>query len=168
MSIQINFTVITYISITQHAFIPLKFLSFYSYYRVKLMRTVVKDDILRLKAQADFSQLRINQLNTEALKKKKIDAENALIIEEEKQTNLLDVEAKMSRSQIAEANRERLQLIQDEADAARIRFLASERTSKVKESETLRLQMLEKAKIASANMQRQKELRAKEDGRILW
>lgn len=132
------------------------------------MRTVVKDDILRLKAQADFSQLRINQLNTEALKKKKIDAENALIIEEEKQTNLLDVEAKMSRSQIAEANRERLQLIQDEADAARIRFLASERTSKVKESETLRLQMLEKAKIASANMQRQKELRAKEDGRILW
>ena len=132
------------------------------------MRTVVKDDILRLKAQADFSQLRINQLNTEALKKKKIDAENALIIEEEKQTNLLDVEAKMSRSQVAEANRERLQLIQDEADAARIRFLAVERTSKVKESETLRLQMLEKAKIASANMQRQKELRAKEDNRILW
>ena len=132
------------------------------------MRTVVKDDILRLKAQADFSQLRINQLNTEALKKKKIDAENALIIEEEKQTNLLDVEAKMNRSQIAEANRERLQLIQDEADAARIRSLAVERTSKVKESEILRLQMLEKAKIASANMQRQKELRAKEDNRILW
>ena len=132
------------------------------------MQATVNDDVLRLKAQAEYSQYRMNQLNEEALKKKRLEAENALIIEEEKKLMLLDVKAKMDRSQIAEANRERLQLLQDEADAAKLRRLAEERSGKVKETESLRLQMLERAKIASANMQYQKELRAKQDNRILW
>lgn len=132
------------------------------------MQATVNDDVVRLKAQAEYSQYRMNQLNEEALKKKRLEAENALIIEEEKKLMLLDVKAKMDRSQIAEANRERLQLLQDEADAAKLRRLAEERSGKVKETESLRLQMLERAKIASANMQYQKELRAKQDNRILW
>ena len=132
------------------------------------MQAAVKDDVARLKAQAEYSKLRMNQLNEETLKKKRVEAETALIIEEEKKKILLDVKAKQDRSQIAEANRERLQLLQDEADAAKLRRLAAERSGKVKETESLRIQMLERAKIASANMQYQKELRAKQDNRILW
>ena len=132
------------------------------------MQAAVKDDVARLKAQAEYSKLRMSQLNEETLKKKRVEAETALIIEEEKKKILLDVKAKKDRSQIAEANRERLQLLQDEADAAKLRRLAAERSGKVKETESLRIQMLERAKIASANMQHQKELRAKQDNRILW
>ena len=80
------------------------------------MQEAVREDIVRLKEQADFSTARMKALEEQqAAIKKKEDAAALLAEEELKQRKIL-VKAMSDRADMAEANRDRLQLLHEEAD----------------------------------------------------
>ena len=125
-----------------------------------MMVVAAHDDVIRLKAQVEFSEQRMKQLEDEEVKEKLLQDKLALALKEVKKLNVLDLEAKATRSEIAEANRERLQLMQDEADAEKIRAHAAGKAQRARDEEAQRMSMVEKAQAAAANMQHQRKQKA--------
>ena len=66
------------------------------------------------------------------------------------------VEASLTRSQIAEARRERLQLVQDEMDAKKLRAQAAGKVERARDEVAQRQFLVERARVAAVNMQNQK------------
>lgn len=66
------------------------------------------------------------------------------------------VEATLTRSQIAEARRERLQLVQDEMDAKKLRAQAAGKVERARDEVAQRQFLVERARVAAVNMQNQK------------